>query len=476
MNISQDVKEAIEYKFTLRECLLGDRAFYRKVVMVVLPMIVQNTLTNIVSLLDNVMVGQTGTLQMSAVAIVNQLFFVYLLCVVGAIAGSGIYGTQFYGKGDMEGVRITLRFKFVVGLILTVICIGILLLFGRDLIGFYIAKDTSAKDAADTVNYALSYMRIMLIGLFPFSLTLGFAGTMRETGQTVLPMKASMTAMLINFIFNYLLIFGNFGFPKLGVQGAAIATVISRFCELSIIILGTCRKTDKYPFLKGLLSPFVIPKKLVWPILSKTLPLFLNETLWSLAQAVLLQCYSVRGISVIAAINISNTVSQIFNEVFLSIGFSTSIVVGQELGANRLVNARRSAYRMITLSLTSTLIMGTLLYLFAPVIPKIYNTGQDIRQLATSFIRVVSLVMPINALANILYFIIRSGGRTFITFLFDSCFSWCVSVLAAFLLTRFTALPILPIFITVCTLDILKCIIGSIMMQKGIWVRNIVNI
>ncbi len=468
-------EEAIKVKFTLKECLFGDSTFYKRVAMVVVPMIIQNTLTNIVGLLDNVMVGQVGTLPMSAVAIVNQLLFIFYLCIWGALAGAGIFSTQFFGKGDMDGVRYAIRFKLITAITILTAAIFILHTLGGNLISLYIAGDTLEADRIATLGYATSYLEIMLIGLIPFSLTQVYASAMRESGKTTLPMVASMIAMLVNFVFNALLIFGLLGFPRLGVLGAAVATVISRFTELIIVLIGAHREGSSYPFFKGLYKNFRIPVDLIWPIMSRSLPLLANEFLWSLAQASLLQAYSVRGIAVIAAMNISGTISQIFNEVFLSIGNSTGIIIGQELGADRLVNARRSAWRMASLSIMSTFVMGSLLAIAAPLIPQIYNTEPEIRALATRCIWVVAVCMPIHSYANVSYFTIRSGGKTAITFLFDSCFMWVVSVPAAYILTRFTDLPAVNVFLTVSMLEGIKCIIGFILVKSGVWVRNIVK-
>jgi putative MATE family efflux protein len=468
-------EEAIKVKFTLRECLFGDAAFYRRVAMVVVPMIIQNTLSNVVGLLDNIMVGQVGTLQMSSVAIVNQLLFIFYLCIWGSLAGAGIFSTQFFGKGDMEGVRYSIRFKLLTALTIFSIATAILYFNSGALVGLYISADTSAADTAATLSYGVSYLNIMLIGLLPFSLTQAYASAMRESGRTTLPMAASMVAMLVNFVFNALLIFGLFGMPRLGVLGAAVATVISRFTEFFIVLAGAHKKNSHYPFFKGLYSHFRIPVDLVWPILSKSFPLLLNEFLWSLAQASLLQAYSVRGIAVIAAMNISGTISQIFNEVFLSIGNSTGIIVGQELGADRLVSARRTAWRMASLSVMSTFVMGGLLAMAAPFIPQVYNTEPEIKALATRCIWVVACAMPINSYANVSYFTMRSGGKTAVTFLFDSCFAWLISVPAAYILTRFTPLPALNVFMIVAALEFIKCIIGFCLVRSGVWVHNIVK-
>ncbi|WP_022778714.1 MATE family efflux transporter [Butyrivibrio sp. AE3009] len=467
--------EAVKVRLTLKECLIGEPQFYKRVAMVVLPMIVQNTLSNIVGLLDNIMVGQVGTLSMSAVAIVNQILFIFYLCIWGSLAGAGIFSTQFFGKGDYEGVRYAIRFKLITAL--TILSIALLVLYfnSQRLVGLYISGDTPPADAATTLSYGISYMNIMLIGLIPFSLTQVYASAMRESGKTILPMLAGMTAMLVNFVFNALLIFGLFGFPKLGVLGAAVATVISRFVEFSIVVTGAHKKNTKYSFFKGLYKNFRIPTHLIWPIMSRSLPLLCNEFLWSLGQAFLLQAYSVRGIAVIAAMNISGTISQIFNEVFLSIGNSAGIVVGQELGADRLVSARRTAWRMAALSFLSTIIMGGLLAICSPIIPQFYNIEPDIRQLASRYILVVAFVMPIHSFAHVSYFTLRSGGKTLVTFLFDSCFTWAVSVPAAYILSRYTNIYVVNVFMIVCLLDLIKCTIGFILVKSGVWVRNIVK-
>ncbi len=472
---TNDREQAIKYKFKLKEAMIGEPEFYRRVALVVVPMIVQNTLSNIVGLLDNIMVGQIGTLSMSAVAIVNQIMFIFYLCIWGSLAGAGIYSTQFFGKGDMEGVRYAIRFKLITAITILCIALCIFLSLGPSLVELYISADTNPEDAVTTLGFAVSYLRIMLIGLVPFSITQVYASAMRESGKTSLPMIASMVAMSVNFVFNALLIFGLLGFPKLGVVGAAIATVISRCVELLIIVYGAHKKDSRYGFFKGLYTHFKIPTSLILPILTKSLPLLMNEFLWSLGQAALLQAYSVRGIAVIAAMNISGTISQIFNEVFLSLGNSCGILTGQELGADKLVNARRTAWRMATLSLASTIVMGSLLALVAPIIPQVYNTEPEIRQLATRFIWVVAMVMPINAYANVAYFTMRSGGKTAVTFLFDSFFTWVVPVPVAYVLSRYTSLPAISVFTTVSLLELLKCVIGFTLVKSGVWVRNIVK-
>ncbi|MBR2274673.1 MAG: polysaccharide biosynthesis C-terminal domain-containing protein [Lachnospiraceae bacterium] len=391
------------------------------------------------------------------------------------MAGAGIYSTQFVGKGDYEGVRYITRMKLLFSLVITLFTIALLLIFGRTFIGLYIAEGTSPADRAATLSYAWQYLCIMLIGLVPFMLSQSYASALRECGQTMLPMVAGMTAMVINFIFNALLIFGLLGFPKLGVAGAAIATVISRFAEMLIIMLRSHHSTDKYPFFKGLYRPFSIPGFLFPPVVKKMLPLLCSEFLWSFGQAVLLQCYSFRGIDVVAAMNITSTVSQIFMEVFISLGNATAILIGQQLGAGELVSARRTAWRMMVTSVTSCLIMGGLLCLSAPVIPRLYNTEPEIRSLATSLIIVVGVTMFCQAIANVSYFTLRAGGKTWITFAFDAGFSWFVAVPIAFVLSHYSTLSMPLVYLCVSFLELLKGFIGMALVRQGSWVRNIVG-
>ena len=460
----------------LKSNLIGTRDFYRKVFAIVVPMIIQNTITNVVSLLDNVMVGRVGTLQMSAVTIVNQLMFIFYLCIFGGMAGAGIFATQYAGANNNGGIRHCMRMKAIVGVIMTALALGVFLVFKQPLIEMYIAKDTLPADAAATIKYATDYMLVMLIGLLPFAIMQVYASSLREVGETKLPMFASITAILVNLVFNYFLIFGKFGFPKLGVVGAAIATVLSRFVEVAIIIIVSTLKRKKFPFIVGVFKSLYIPKNLAKQIITKGMPLLVNEFLWSSSMAVLLQCYSVRGIDVLAAVNISNTVNNLFNVVFLTMGNAVAIIVGQHLGANRIKEAKQSVWQLLALSVGCCLIMGGIMACLAPFIPHIYKTEPEVKQMATYFLFVVAALMPVFAFAHNCYFTLRSGGRTLITFIFDSAFAWVIVVPFAFVLSKYTSLPVVPLYLSVQSLDIIKCIIGFFMVKKGMWIRNIIDV
>ena len=329
-------------KMTLRKRLapfIGDKKFYHTLMAISVPIMLQNGLTNLVSLLDNIMVGAVGTEQMTGVSIVNQLLFVFNLCIFGGLSGAGIFTAQFFGKKDIQGVQHTFRFKLMLAMGIFVVALGILIAFGDSLIATYLHEGSETGDLAATALYAKEYLLMMLWGLFPFALQQAYAGTLRECGETLLPMKAGIIAILINLVLNYIFIFGKLGMPAMGAEGAALATVIARYIECYIIVSWTHRHKEEAPFIVGAYRSMHIPKPLVKDILIKGMPLLANEALWSSGMATLTQCYSVRGLAVVAGLNICSTISNLFNVVWMANGTAVSIIVGQQLGANEFQKA-----------------------------------------------------------------------------------------------------------------------------------------
>lgn len=452
----------------------GDKAFYRRTLSLAIPVIIQNGITSFVSLLDNVMVGAVGTESMTGVSICNTLIFVFNLCIFGAVSGAGIFSAQFFGKGDHDGVRHAMRFKLICSIVLSALAICLFIFAGDSLIAAYIEDDGSGLDAALVFSEAKTYLRVILFGLIPFALVQSCAGTLRETGEATLPMIASIAAVLTNLVFNYILIFGHFGAPRLGVAGAAIATVSARVVELLIVYIGAFTQLKSFPFLKGVFSSLYIPGDIVRSIIQKGAPLFANELMWAMGMAIMRKLYSSRGISVLAALNISSTASDLFSVVFISMGTAIAIILGQQLGAGKISEAKQSADWLIVFSVILSIAVGIVMAVLSPFIPLIYRQTGEVHSIASGLLCISAIVMPINAFANATYFTIRSGGKTVITFLFDSGFVWVVSIPVALLICRMTSLPILPFFALCQCLDLVKCVIGFVLVKKGSWARNLV--
>lgn len=454
---------------------IGDKAFYKMVLAIAIPIMLQNGISNFVNLLDNIMIGRIGTEQMSGVAIVNQLIFVYNLCLFGAVSGAGIFTAQFFGQKNHDGVRQTVRFKLIIVTLLTIAAALLFLTNGERLISLYLQGSGAAESINATLSFGQEYLWIMLLGLPPFMIVQAYSSTLRECGHTVLPMKAGIIAIFVNLIFNYLLIYGKLCFPVLGVSGAAIATVLSRYVEMAIVVVHTHLHKEDHPFVDGLYKSFRIPKQLVGKICLKGLPLLVNETLWASAMAVLAQCYSIRGLNVVAAQNICSTITNVFNIVFIALGDSVAIIVGQLLGAGKMKEARETDTKLITFSVACCTCVSVIMMLTSPLYPMAYNTTAEAKELAKYFIVISAIFLPQHAFLHAAYFTLRSGGKTIVTFLFDSVFIWVVSVPIAFILSRFTALPVITVFTCVQLGDFIKCAIGFILVKKGVWLQNIVN-
>lgn len=456
--------------------LIGDKAFYKMVCTMALPLIFQNFITNFVSFLDNIMVGQVGTEQMSGVAIIGNMIFVFYLALFGGYAGAGIFSAQYYGKNDHKSVGDTMRYKLYLGILITTVATVLFIAFDEQLIRLFLSN--SGDDVGDieaTLGYARQYLKIMLAGMLPYAISQVYATTLRETGNTVLPMTAGIIAVLTNLVFNYILIFGHFGAKAMGVGGAAIATVISRFVELAILVLATHLRSDKHRFIKGFYRKLSIPSELIRKITVKGMPLLFNEIMWSLAITALNQSYSTRGLMVVAAVNISATVTNLFNIVFMAIGSAISIIVGPLLGAGKIEEARDTDRKMIALCVGSCFFMGVLFIFAAPYIPLIYKTEESVRHLATNLMIVSATAMPLHAFNHACYFTLRTGGKTIITTLFDSVCSWVVFIPLAYILTRYTQLNIVAVYAIVLYAEIIKSAIGFVMVKNGSWAKNIVG-
>ena len=462
-------------KTTLKSKYFGDKNFYKMIMAIALPIVIQSLFTNFVVMLDNVMVGKVGTDQMTGVAVVNQLMFVFNLAVFGGMSGAGIFSAQYFGQDNHKGARNVFRMKLIIGIGIIVISLAVFLLLHKPLIHMFLHEGGNSGNINATFEYARSYLYIMLFSIVPFVISNCYSTMLKEAGQTVVPMMAGVAAVAVDFIFNALLIFGLLGFPKLGVVGAAIATVLSRFVECGYLMIYTHKHSDKYQFIKGAYKSLRVPLTLVKNVVAKGTPLLINEFLWAAGITMQTQALSTRGLAAVAGLNIANTINNVVNTVFLTMGVAISIVIGQLLGAGKIKEARDTDRKMITFSVLISLCVSAILLIAAPLFPQIYNTTGEIRYLSSRFILVFVLSTPFNAFTNAAYFTLRSGGKTIMTFIFDSGFIWCINVPLAMVLAHFTTLPIVWMFFIISMLEAVKAIIGFILVKRGNWLNTIVE-
>ena len=455
--------------------LVGDRRFYRRVLTVAFPIMIQNGVTTLVNLLDNVMVGRLGTEAMSGVSIVNQFVFVFNLLIFGAVSAAGIFTAQFHGSGDVEGVKYSLRFKLILNTLAALLSVSVFALFSEELIRLFLHTGSAEIDPVATLSYGKQYLFAMLLGLIPYAISQACASTLRETEVSVPPMVASVIAVFTNLVLNYLLIFGKLGLPALGVVGAAVATVISRFAELLFLLIWMRTHRDRCPYTVGAFRSLHIPKALFLGIAVKGLPLMMNELFWSLAITLRNQSYSTRGLDVVAAQNILITLFNFVSVVYMAVGASISILVGNELGAGKVEEAKKTASKMIAFASAFGLLLGGIMIAVSRLFPLLYDTTDSVRDLAAYMIVAVAVAMPFSACAHASYFTIRTGGRVFATMLLDSVYMWTVAAPMAFLLARYTGLSIHALFAICQSAEVIKAVFSLILLKRVAWARRLVG-
>lgn len=456
-----------------KEKYIADKEFYLYTLTIVVPMIVQNLITNFVSMLDNIMVGQVGTAQMSGVSIINQFIFVFNITIFGGVSGASIFGTQFFGKGDHEGQKYTMRFRLFLSVLTIAIAAIVFELFGTELISLFLSTEDKSVMVSQTLKYGEDYLRIMMFSLFPFAIGQAYASAVRECGETKIPMYGSLAAIGVNLFLDYALIFGKFGMPVMGVKGAAIATVCAKFVEAAVVMVWAHANVEKNKYIEGLFKGFYIPRHLFWQMVIKGCPLLINEFLWAFGMSVVAQSYSVRGLEVVAARNIASTICNLFSVIYIQFGACIGIMVGAKLGAGEIKAARDIDNKLIAFSMFVTFFVMLSMLPVAKAFPMMYNTEQSIKDLATYYIVVQALAMPAWAYTNNCYFTLRCGGKTGITFLYDFIFTWVVMIPLAFGLANFTNLDIHLLFIVVTYSEFLKCIVGYFMVRSDIWINNL---
>ncbi len=465
---------------------IGDKAFYRSVLIILLPLVVQQGITSAVNLLDNLMVGSLGEESLSAVSVVNQILMVFNLTIFGGLSGVSIFGAQFAGKGDVDGMRQSFRAKLYFGVAVVIIGIALLAGLGETFIGLFLEGEVDASRAAYALGEGLDYLRIMLFGLFPFMLVQVYAGSMREMGKTVATMVGSVIAILTNLVLNFLLIYPAreltaFGTAftmwgaGMGVRGAALATVIARFVEMLFVLLYAHLHQHRYIFLKGAYRNGYVPLSLLKRIAITGTPLLFNEVLWSLGMTFINQCYSTRGMTALAALNITSTAWNLFCIIMFAMGNAVSIMVGQRLGQGDKAEARGTAAKLLFITVVSHIVLGAMLAAMAGIVPNWFNVTDEAKRLAAETLIIAGASLPIHAFLHSAYFTIRSGGKTLITFLFDSVYTWCVPAVLAFVLSRFTDADVVLMYFCIQFIDVVKAVIGVFMLKSDFWANNIVS-
>lgn len=444
--------------------LFGTKSFYKSIISIAGPLVLQQLLTSSVQLVDNLMVGSLPNGELGSVAIINQLYFVIILITFGAMGGAGIFTAQYFGSKDYDKLRQTFRFKIVIGFLLALLSFIVFSIFSGPLISVF-------TDNPVIKGNSEIYLKVIRWSAFPWILNVAIASTFRETRVTKPLLVISIVAILTNTLLNYLLIFGNFGFPELGIYGAAVATLIARGVEFTLALILVIRRGKL--FNSRVFEILKINPKLFTSILVMAFPLMLNEALWSGGQTVFFYAYTSRGTDALEAVTITSTISQLVFVTFGGIATAVAVMVGNTLGKNELEQAKDNAKKLIAFAVMIAIGAGIILFILSFFVVNFFNASEASRAIARFNIRINALFIPVFSFNVAMYFTLRSGGDTKSTFLMDAGYMWVIPVPIALVLAHFTTLPVTLMFLIVQSMDIPKMFFGLSRYRKENWVKNL---
>ena len=453
---------------------IGDRKFYREALRIAIPSLIQTVIIQSAGLVDNIMVGRIGTFPMSGVTIANQLFTLVNISIFGAVSAASIFVAQFHGAEDHEGVRHAVRYKMLLSGAIALLFMAVYYLFSEPLLNWFLRGEGDPEDAAAILSYGKEYMRIMLVGLLPYALSFSYSSTLRETGHPTVPMISSTISISANVVLNYVLIFGHLGLPAMGAAGAAWATVITRFIDLGVTSIWTHAHSRSIPFAQGLYRSFRIPKKLLGTITVRGIPLLMNESLYSVAMVLVSQMLSTISLTMMPAVSISDTIYHFAYIAATAAGSPVCIIMGQMMGRGASEEEIRDANRkLIFMAFCGGLLTMSVLLIAAPIFPNLYNTTDEIRSMAKWFILLSALPVSFEAYSVAIYGTLRSGGKTFITFVFDCGSMWLFNVPLAFLFTQVLVLPPVLVFGGSRLYFYFRVLLGTVMLRKTKWINRL---
>jgi putative MATE family efflux protein len=445
--------------------LFEDKTFYKSLFTIAVPIMLQNLINSFVNMLDTVMIGRLGTVEIAAVGLGNQVFFLLNMILFGISSGGGVFTAQFWGKKDIAGIRkntgLCLALVLVVSTAFTIVCAA----FPATIIGFY------SKDP-DVVRIGAEYLRAVTPCFIPFGISFVFTLVMRSIERVKLSMATTFIALFTNFILNWLLIFGIGPFPELGVVGAAIATVIARFIEMFILIGVSYAR--KYAFVGKMKELFGFDRAFVARFMVIAAPVILNEVLWSFGITTQNVIMARTHTDAIAAFNITNTVSMLVWVVFIGLGNGCAVLIGKKIGEGREDLARDYASRITLFAPLVAIGAGLLLLPLSALLPFVFNVNANVIRIMTGMFFVLVATYPFRAFnMSMIIGVCRSGGDTMFSIVMDVAFMWFLSLpLAAVASFAFHA-PAWVVYMCFASEEPLKMSLGLWRLRSGKWLHDV---
>lgn len=441
----------------------GNKKFYITTLSIALPIMAQQFVTSFVNLIDNIMIGSVGSLALTSVTVANRVYLIFNSTLFGICGAAGIFIAQYYGAKNKKNCQKTLNINIVCGVIVACLFVGALVLIPRQLIEIFSSNPV-------VIEESLKYVQFAVLTYIPFALSFSVMMALRAVGINKIQLLVGAITVATNTTLNYIFIFGNFGFPAMGVQGAAIATAIARFVEMFIYIMILVRK--KHMFYLSIHELLHLDTSLIHSMVRKAIPLTANEIFFSLGLAMIFLSYMRCDESLISATSVVDTVMQIAYIVFGGLSSAVSILIGNRLGANQIEEAKSNAYKLLAFGVMIAFVIGSGFFLLAPSIARFYNVEDNIKQTIIALLTIKSCLLPIYVYNVCIFFTLRAGGDTFSTMLMDSGFLWCANVLISTVLSMFFDVPLVYLYLIVESCDIIKFFVATYFFKKGKWAKN----
>ncbi|MBQ1197503.1 MAG: MATE family efflux transporter [Spirochaetaceae bacterium] len=440
---------------------------FKSLFVIALPIILQNLMQSTVNMLDTLMVGQLGSMEIAAVGLGNQIYMLLNMVLFGISSGGAIFIAQFWGKKENSGIwkmeGVMFSFSIVIALIFTFASV----FFPKFLIGLY-SKDFHV------IEIGARYLRIVAFSFPFFAMSFAFSMALRSTEHVKLPMVATMISLVLNAILNYLLIFGIGFFPSLGIVGAAIATCISRIVECFILFIVAYSK--KYEVASSVKNLFSFTLFEVRKFIKIAFPVIINEAIWGLGTSMHSLIMGRTSTEAISAFNITGTISQITWVFFIGVGNAAGIIIGKKIGEGNETEARKYANTLSWFMPVMAIFIGLLLIPISKFLPFMFNVEANILVQAKMMLMILMCCYPLNAF-NMCWVvgICRAGGDTVFAAIIDVCFMWIIAIPLAACVAYFTNVQPYIIYICLLSEQIFKAIVGFYRIKSGKWLHNVVE-
>lgn len=449
---------------------LGPVPFYKEALKIAVPVMAQALIQTMVSLIDNFMVSGLGDIKMSGVNITGQILFVFMVFLNTICMSGGIFMTQFSGANDRRGMQQAFCFKMMMGILAIIFYKYVCLVIPRQFLSLMVKGNTQADPILDQ---GVAYMRLMAWIGIPMMISTVIASSFREIGEVKAPLVISVIATLVNTFFNWVLIYGNLGFARLEVRGAAIATIIARSAEMGIFMVYLYVK--KPPFVIHLIDLLKINFKLILEILRKGWKILFGEMVWVLSETVTTALYNGRGgADVVSGMSASFAIANLFFVAFGGITTATSVILGQTLGQGKLEEARQKERWLLTGAVIFGCFMtvfGLLTMFLVPVVFR--NLSPESQEICSKMVFTMALFMPAWVYVNAQFAISRAGGDTTMGMVVDGITTLGIILPGIFFMALCTSAGPVLMYISIKLVDFIKIVIAAIWLKKGKWIKNL---